>query len=460
MKKVFTLLCVLVYTHTSIIAQLPSTITIGNSKFRVELNKQDKTAKIVDYYHEIEDAEFPFKITTRKLAHLDKNKTLVIPDNIDINGEKYTIIAIGNNAFADYTNFKFVKIPETVVTIGDYAFFRTSLQEVEIPACVTYIGDRAFGYCEKLKRLVLPQNVAMGNQVYEENKKTTVQFYDNTAIAIQPQAGKDEFIASTPTVINSDIDENIPLSTHSAASTFAIIIANENYQNDPAVDFALRDGRTFKTYCQQVLGIPAENIRYQENATLNNMRMIVNWISQVAEIYDGESRFLFYYSGHGTPDDDGNTCLLPVDGSAKDPTTGYSLNRLYNELGRMNIRNIYVFLDACFSGTQRNEEMLVAARGVRRAIEAAPKGNMVIFSAAKEDETAHTYPEKGHGLFTYFLCKKLKETKGNVTLGELSDYIEENVLKRSIVILDKTQTPTTNPSPKLISKWRNLNLSE
>ncbi len=448
-------MCTSAYTYAQ------SFITLNGNKFNIELNKQEKTATIVDYNHKVEDAEFPFNIATRKLAYLDKDKTLVIPDIVEINGTQYTITAIGTAAFADYTDFKFVKIPETVVTIGDYAFFRTSLQEVEIPACVTYIGNRAFGYCNKLKRLVLPQNIAMGNKVYEENKKSTVQLYDNTAIVAQTvNVERKKFIASTPTVVNSDIDENIPMTTRSAANTFAIIIANENYQNDPAVDFALRDGRTFKTYCQQVLGIPDENIRYQEDATLNNMRMIVNWIGQVAEVYDGESQFLFYYSGHGTPDNDGNTSLLPVDGTAKDPTTGYSLNKLYNELGQMNIRNIYVFLDACFSGKQRNEEMLVAARGVRRAIEAAPKGNMVVFSAAKEDETAHAYPEMGHGLFTYFLCKKLKDTQGNVTLGELSDYIEENVLKRSIVTLDKTQTPTTNPSPKLISKWRDLNLRE
>ena len=459
MKRFSILLSVLLCTSAYTYAQ--SFITLNGNKFNIELNKQEKTATIVDYNHKVEDAEFPFNIATRKLAYLDKDKTLVIPDIVEINGTQYTITAIGTAAFADYTDFKFVKIPETVVTIGDYAFFRTSLQEVEIPACVTYIGNRAFGYCNKLKRLVLPQNIAMGNKVYEDNKKSTVQLYDNTAIVAQTvNVERKKFIASTPTVVNSDIDENIPMTTRSAANTFAIIIANENYQNDPTVDFALRDGRTFKTYCQQVLGIPDENIRYQEDATLNNMRMIVNWIGQVAEVYDGESQFLFYYSGHGTPDDDGNTSLLPVDGSAKDPTTGYSLNKLYNELGQMNIRNIYVFLDACFSGKQRNEEMLVAARGVRRATEAAPKGNMVVFSAAKEDETAHAYPEMGHGLFTYFLCKKLKETQGNVTLGELSDYIEENVLKRSIVTLDKTQTPTTNPSPKLISKWRDLNLRE
>ena len=102
--------------------------------------------------------------------------------------------------------------------------------------------------------------------------------------------------------------------------------------------------------------------------------------------------------------------------------------------------------------------MLVAARGVRRAKEETPIGNMVVFSASQEDESAHAYPEKAHGMFTYFLCKKLQESKGNVTLGELSDYVRQNVLKRSTVMLNTTQTPTTSSSPKLLTQWREITL--
>ena len=63
-------------------------------------------------------------------------------------------------------------------------------------------------------------------------------------------------------------------------------------------------------------------------------------------------------------------------------------------------------MDACFSGSRRENGMIVSARGV--AIK--PKkdivtGNVVVFSAADGSETAYPYKEKGHGLFTYFLLK-------------------------------------------------------
>ena len=451
MKKCFVLMSLVLCGSVAACAQ--AFITLGGNNFRVDLREQDKTAAIVDYLHEIDDAEFPIYVENRKFKWLDRNRTLTIPETININGEQYTITSIGRAAFADYRNLEYVSIPETVVSIGDYAFFHSSLREVVVPGSVMNIGKRAFGNCDKLRRIVLPQNVAMEGDVYGGCDKDIIVSTHSSYAHVETKQK-----AAMPTVVQSDIDESIPTTQVRAENTFAIIIANENYQHDPMVDYALRDGRTFKTYCQQVLGIPSENIRMHEDATLNNMRSVVNWISNVARVYGGEARVIFYYAGHGVPDDEGNTNLLPVDGTAKDPATGYSLQSLYASLGGLDTRNVCVFLDACFSGKQRNNDMLVAARGVRRAKEETPQGNMVVFSASKEDETAHSYPEKGHGLFTYFLCKKLQETEGNVTLGELADYVSSNVAKRSVVVLNTMQTPTTSASPVLENSWRDIKL--
>ena len=51
-----------------------------------------------------------------------------------------------------------------------------------------------------------------------------------------------------------------------------------------------------------------------------------------------------------------------------------------------------------------------------KAKQSIPTGNLVVLSAAKGVETAYSYKEKGHGLFTYFLLKKLQETQGDLTL--------------------------------------------
>ena len=65
-------------------------------------------------------------------------------------------------------------------------------------------------------------------------------------------------------------------------------------------------------------------------------------------------------------------------------------------------------MDACFSGAQRGEGMLISARGIAlKTKQEIPQGNLIVFSAASDDQTAFPYKEKGHGLFTYYLLKKL-----------------------------------------------------
>jgi hypothetical protein len=258
----------------------------------------------------------------------------------------------------------------------------------------------------------------------------------------------------------SDVDAGIPQTGAKNGKTFAVIIANENYQREAQVLFARNDGEAFRKYCIQTLGLPENNVHYVADATLNTMRYEINWISQVADAYSGEISIIFYYAGHGIPDEGSkNAYLLPVDGYGTDVTTGYRLDDLYRTLGGLPAKTVTVFMDACFSGAQRSGEMLASARGIAINVkQGMPLGNTVVFSAAQGNETAWPYREKGHGLFTYFLLKKLQETEGDVALGELSDYVTANVRRQSIVVNGKSQTPSVVSSPAMGDKWEKVRL--
>ena len=261
-------------------------------------------------------------------------------------------------------------------------------------------------------------------------------------------------------VPKSDVDVNIPKSKNKKEQTFAVIIANENYISESQVMFAQNDGEVFKKYCLQTLGVPEQNVRFITDATLNGIRKEMTWLSNVAEAFEGEANIIFYYAGHGIPDENSKSAyLLPIDGYGTDVESGYKIDDLYAKLGSLHAKSIVVFLDACFSGAQRSGTMLASARGIAiKAKESAPVGNMVVFSAAQGDETAYPYNEQGHGLFTYFLLKKLQETAGNVTLGELGSYITRNVRQLSVVVNNKSQTPTVTPSNVLGKKWQEIKL--
>ncbi len=385
-----------------------------------------------------------------------------------VNGKEYTITTIGRAAFAGFQNMDYVIIPKTITTIEDYAFFRTSLISVDIPATVASMGKRVFGWCTKLKSLKFPQNLAVSNDTYTESSDISVKYYNSDEFPMisqtaQKQAVRKEsepMVKSKVFASSSDVDMDLPMTNKQNDEMFAIIIANENYQKVAQVDCALNDGRTFQRYCQQVLGIPADNIHSIEDATYGQMMEEFNWLTRVAGVYEGDAKIIVYYAGHGIPNENNKTAyLLPVDVSGDNTTAAFSLSKLYAQLGALNAKSVTLFMDACFSGTQRGEGMLTSARAVAIETKAEnPLGNMVVFSAAQGNETAYPYPEKGHGLFTYFLLKKLKESKGNVDYGTLSDYIRKEVSRKSIVVNNKPQTPTTSFSPKMNKSWRTINM--
>jgi uncharacterized caspase-like protein len=180
----------------------------------------------------------------------------------------------------------------------------------------------------------------------------------------------------------------------------------------------------------------------------------------VTEAYKNEAKVIFYFAGHGVPDDYSKEAfLLPVDAISTDVSTGISLNALYKSLGETSANKVFVFLDACFSGALRGNGMLASARGVAIKSKADElQGNMVVFSAASGQETAYPYKTKNHGMFTYFMLKKLKESKGDVTLDKLSDYVITNVKQQSIVVNGKSQTPMVSTSMSLVNDWKGLKL--
>ena len=261
---------------------------------------------------------------------------------------------------------------------------------------------------------------------------------------------------------SSDVDKNIPEIKQNSKNTFAFIIASENYPSAP-VPFSLNDGRIFKEYCHKTLGLPPENVNLYEDATFGMMIGAIEKMKDIAKAYEGEASFILYYAGHGFPDEKQNTAyLLPVDGNATAITeTGFSLSKLYQEISKLKTKSTLVLLDACFSGAKREDDMLASTRGVAIKVkEEVPQGNLIVFSAAQGDETAHQIEEKGHGLFTYYLLKELQQTSGKVSLGDFTDYVTKQVKRQSVVINSKKQTPTVIPSPQLVNSWRKQSLTE
>lgn len=338
---------------------------------------------------------------------------------------------------------------EDFLTIGSLKPNETKILEYELMA-----NQRA------ADQINIQVDLAESKGRFAKNAEIPLQFgqYIGSSIAMNVER-KDEDVTIRKASLVSDVDENIPVSTTQADNTFVLIIANEHYQQVSTVPFALNDGNIFREYCIKTLGIDSKHVHYIADATGNQIKQQVNWLKGITESWDN-AQVIVYYAGHGIPDEASKTAyLLPVDGYGTDVTTGYKLDELYATLGRMPASQITVFMDACFSGSKREQGMLAEARGVAlKAKTGVPQGNMVVFSAAQGDETAYPNREQQHGLFTYYLLKKLQETKGDISLKALGDYIVKNVSQQSLIVNSKKQTPCVTPSAAVGNEWQNWKL--
>lgn len=479
MKRIVLLIgCLLVFA-LSLLAQSRkfSQVVIQGTSFSVELHEKNNTLTLLDVSYEVDDREYPLKPGYRKFAKKLTDGRLAIPSVFDVYGKQYTLVKIGRCAFAGYREIKEVEIPTTVREIGEYAFFRTSLTGLYIPENVRRIGDRAFGWCPKLVSVIFARDgVQEGERVFADSKKMArlgnsnvsgwdegSDYAEDTFEESEEQSGAKpkRVVQEEVVVVDSELDNNIPMAAKENENTFAVIIGNENYASLPAATFARNDSEVFAEYCRCTLGLPAENVRIYPDATYGNITSAITKMKDIADAYNGDLNIIFYYVGHGVPDDKSHEgYLLPVDSDGRNMATCYKIDKLIGDLNAMNAKSTVVFLDACFSGALRDEGMIAEdTRGVAiRQKPTAPRGNMVVFSAASGTERAHPYKKKGHGVFTYFLLKKLRDTKGDVTLGELSEYVKSNVVKVSAVNFDQRQTPVVTASSSFATKWKKLKL--
>jgi uncharacterized caspase-like protein len=126
--------------------------------------------------------------------------------------------------------------------------------------------------------------------------------------------------------------------------------------------------------------------------------------------------------------------LLPYDGDPNMPrSTAYALSELKADINALPTKNVVIALDACYSGQGRSASP-TGGKGVHWVEDDKTPTEAVMISASKWDQTAWDYPEKSHGLFTYFLLKGMrgKEVDANgdgyVDTDELFGYLTESCI--------------------------------
>lgn len=298
------------------------------------------------------------------------------------------------------------------------------------------------------------------------NSPDNRKVYDKANLGVEmlsrltPRAVEPKMVITTSTasasvqdkpIIKSDVDELPTIRAKLNKNSYAIIIGIENYrQKLPAADFAAQDAKLVADYITKVMGYPEENVvtLTNEHAALGDfVKYFEKWLPNNVE--QGSTVFV-YYSGHGAPNPKtSDAFLVPYDG---DPSfideTGYSLKRMYGALGKLPAKEILVALDSCFSGAGGRS---VIAKGARPLVmnlqnNVVLSKNMIVMSASSGDQMSSTYDEKGHGLFTYYLLKGIKnedviKQNGSIKVDDLFAYIKPQVERIARKQYNNEQTP-------------------
>ncbi len=324
-------------------------------------------------------------------------------------------------------------------------------------------NDGGEAISEDIKIIYSPPIEVKTTPIVSLQEKTQEVVTEETKSVIEKSNTKD--LLPTANLSNNDLISNLTTNKQNPYR-FALIIGNEDYstyqtglQTESNVAFAINDAKAFNEYAIKIFGVPSDNVILLTNARAIEMDNAISKLPSIIKALNGKAEIIFFYAGHGFPDEQTKEpYLIPVDVSGSNLKYAIKIKDLYSSLSEFPSKKITLFLDACFSGGAR-EQGLISARGVKvRPKENSLTGNMVVFTASSGNESALSYKEKKHGLFTYLLLAKLKESSGDISYKDLSEYLVEQVGVKSVMINNKPQTPQTNISFDITETWQNWNI--
>ncbi|MBU3602563.1 caspase family protein [Polynucleobacter sp. AM-25C3] len=221
----------------------------------------------------------------------------------------------------------------------------------------------------------------------------------------------------------------------------AIVIGAEGYEMLPRADFSDHDARSFYDYANKSLGVDAQKIKLLSGSSAKRKDILLalrNWLP--AEINQGKTEVIIFYSGHGLASADGKKrYLLPLDANVDLlEDTAIAHDSLIKIINGYQPKSITLVMDSCYSGvTKTGKPLLTAARpiAIYSENENIPQ-NTTILSAASGSQISISSAEIGHGLFSYFIMRGLEgeadlNKDQKITAQELHAYASERVTKEA-----------------------------
>ena len=216
--------------------------------------------------------------------------------------------------------------------------------------------------------------------------------------------------------------EELPIPQTRRSNTLAVIIGM------PSVEKAANDAALMKTYFERLLGIPAPDVKVYATG-MSRGDLVTLFEQKIANAVDAETDLFVFYSGGGIVDEEGNSYLVPLDGSTTPrlvAQTCYPLIGLYDAIYALGTRSRTIILDIR-GPTAMAEGTPFTATGLQDT-----SGMTTVISHIAEASQGLTAPEGDYGLFVQHFAAGLRgdadgDADGAIKLAEIRDYVRERL---------------------------------
>jgi len=221
---------------------------------------------------------------------------------------------------------------------------------------------------------------------------------------------------------------------------WALIIGIEDYEDPNIADlkYSVDDAKLlyeiltdpnrggFDPECVRLLTDDAEDPSLRPTRR-NILRALKNWLSRTKP----EDTVLFYFSGHGVADERGRNYLVAIDSTLdllEDTAVSMRrVNELLSDRKVIKARKIIAILDTCHSGARVGSKAVGELGQVLDPLFTKAEGRITLASCGI-DEQSFEDPQRGHGVFTYYLVEGLKgeadvDLDGVISATEVSNYV-------------------------------------
>ena len=257
------------------------------------------------------------------------------------------------------------------------------------------------------------------------------------------------------------------ISSLTVAEKYALLVGINDYQNDSgALKYCVADVQASQQALIETAGFKSDNAYLMTSQMTGRQQPthvnVIRQLSLLSERVKPEDTFIFYFSGHGITKA-GQSFLLTTnsDTTTKDTLiiTAVNLNQAKEILSRVQAQQLLTVIDACRndpdSGRGEEDNLLTNdfSRGFkikRDQVQAGTLGVSATLYACAVGERAYEWPEKQHGVFSYYLLEglngKAANSNGEVVVTDLADYTQRKVVKWAEDVKGKKQTPWLDQS--------------